>query len=514
MSDPASASNDAHPRGAPPGGGPPVLTVRGLHKSFGGTVALAGVDLEVHPGEIHAVVGENGAGKSTLMKILAGVQPAAAGTLTLGGAPFAPRDPVAARRAGIALVPQEPELCDHLTVEENVLLGDEPTARGLIARTALRARATAALAHVAHGLDRLEPGRRAGTLGPAERQRVVIARALALPNPRVLILDEPTSSLTAADVEQLFATLRRLAARGLAVLYVSHFLEEVMAIADGFTVLRDGRSVSAGRIADTTPEALVSAMAGAAVALGGRRAGREPGEVVLDLRGLAGARLPRAASLELRRGEILGIAGLVGAGRTELLRAVFGLDPVRAGAIRVLGVEGFARPPRRLAQGVGLLSEDRKAEGLALELSIAENTVLTRRLGRGPLVAPGRERAAARDLVARLGIRCRDPEQRVAELSGGNQQKVALARLLHHDADVLLLDEPTRGIDVRSRADVHAVIDELAARGKALLVVSSYLPELFALCDRIAVMCRGELGPARPTHDLDPHAVLLEAAGG
>ena len=248
MTDPARDPHDPPPAAAP-GGGPPVLVVRGLQKSFGGTVALAGVDLEVNAGEIHAVVGENGAGKSTLMKILAGVQPAAAGTLTLGGAPFAPRDPVAARRAGIALVPQEPELCDHLTVEENVLLGDEPTARGLVARAAQRARATAALAHVAHGLDRIEPGRRAGTLGPAERQRVVIARALALPSPRVLILDEPTSSLTAADVEQLFATLRRLAARGLAVLYVSHFLEEVIEIADGFTVLRDGRSVSAGRIA-------------------------------------------------------------------------------------------------------------------------------------------------------------------------------------------------------------------------------------------------------------------------
>lgn len=514
MSDPDHASSEPRPVGAAPHAAPPVLIVRGLAKSFGGTVALAGVDLEVTPGEIHAVVGENGAGKSTLMKILAGVEAAAAGTLTLGGAPFAPRDPVAARRAGIALVPQEPELCDHLTVEENVLLGDEPTTGGLVARAALRARATAALAHVAHGLDRIEPARRASTLGPAERQRVVIARALALPSPRVLILDEPTSSLTATDVEQLFVTLRRLATGGLAVLYVSHFLEEVMDIADGFTVLRDGRSVATGRIADTTPEALVGAMAGGTVELRGRRAERQPGEVVLDLNALAGARLPRAASLELRRGEVLGVAGLVGAGRTELLRAIFGLDPVRSGRLRVLGVEGFARPPRRLAQGVGLLSEDRKAEGLALELSIAENTVLTRRLGHGPLVAPGRERAAADALVARLGIRCRGATQRVADLSGGNQQKVALARLLHHDAEVLLLDEPTRGIDVRSRADVHAVIDELAARGKAVLVVSSYLPELFALCDRIAVMCRGELGPARPARELDAHAVLLEAAGG
>ncbi|MBN2195410.1 MAG: sugar ABC transporter ATP-binding protein [Polyangiaceae bacterium] len=492
----------------------PVLSVRGLEKAFGGTIALAGVDLEVLAGEVHAVVGENGAGKSTLMKILAGTQQAARGSITLGGSPFAPRDPVVARRAGIALVPQEPELAEHLSVEENVLLGAEPGRAGLVDFPALRARATTALAHVAHGDSAIDPARPAASLGPAERQRVVIARALALASPRVLILDEPTSSLTSTDVEQLFVTLRKLVARGLAVLYVSHFLEEVMAIAHRFTVLRDGRSVATGDIADTTPEALVRAMAGAAVALRPRHADRTPGEVLLSLGALAGRHLPHSATLELHRGEVLGIAGLIGAGRTELLRAIFGLDPVRSGTIRVHAEMGPAGPPRRLAQGVGLLSEDRKAEGLALDLTIAENTVLTRRLGRGPLIDPRRERATARDFVARLGIRCRDVGQRVADLSGGNQQKVALARLLHHDADVLLLDEPTRGIDVRSRADVHAVIDELADRGKAMLVVSSYLPELFALCDRIAVMCRGRLGPSRPARELDAHAILLEAAGG
>lgn len=492
----------------------PLLTVRGLAKSFGSTAALAGVELTAHGGRVHAVLGENGAGKSTLMQILAGMQRADGGAVSLAAAPYAPRDPVAARRAGIALVPQEPELADHLSVEENLLLGAEPIRAGLIDRSALRARAELVLAQVAHGESRIEPGRRAATLGPAERQRVVIARALALAEPRVLILDEPTSSLTAGDVEQLFVTLRQLREQGLAILYVSHFLEEVLAIADDYTVLRDGRSVQTGTIADTSAAALIHAMAGATVELAGRHVERQPGEVLLTLDALSGQRLPRAASLELRRGEVLGIAGLVGAGRTELLRAVFGLDPVRAGAIRVHAQAGFARPSRRLAQGVGLLSEDRKSEGLALSLSVAENTVLTRRIGPLGRVSPARERAAAAALVTRLGIRCRDVAQPVGDLSGGNQQKVALARLLHHDAELLLLDEPTRGIDVRSRADVHAVIDELAARGKAVLVVSSYLPELLTLCDRIAVMCRGRLGPARPTRQLDARAILREATGG
>ena len=490
-----------------------VLVVRGLTKAFGGTCALDGVDLDVAAGEVHSVLGENGAGKSTLMKILSGSIQPDDGRVELVGQVHAPRSPDQARRAGVAIVPQEPELAPHLTVEENVVLGAEPTSWGFVRRAEMRERATRALAQVAHGGERIDPGRRASTLSPSERQRVVIARALAVAAPRVLILDEPTSSLTAADVEQLFAVIERLKGTGLSVLYVSHFLEEVMRIADRYTVLRDGRFAGTGAVAEATSDDLVRLMAGAVVERRQRRARAKAGDVVLSVRGLAGRPLPVEASFELRAGEVLGIAGLVGAGRTELLRAVFGLDAVTSGQVRVRAHAGPASPVRRLSQGVGLLSEDRKGEGLAGQLTIAENLTLSRRLGWGPFVSPARERRAAERFVEQLGIRCRDVGQRMTELSGGNQQKVALARLLHHDVDVLLLDEPTRGIDVRSRADVHASIDELVGRGKAVLVVSSYLPELFGVCDRIAVMCRGRLGEARPVGEMDEHSVLREAAG-
>jgi ribose transport system ATP-binding protein len=344
---------------------------------------------------------------------------------------------------------------------------------------------------------------------------VEIARALAQASCRVLILDEPTSSLAAAEVKRLFAVLRRLQGEGVSVLYVSHFLEEVKAIADAYTVLRDGRTAGAGAMEGTDAQTLVEKMAGRAVETLFPRSDRAPGEVVLELRDLAGAVKPKRAHLALRRGEVLGIAGLVGAGRTELLRAVFGLDPVRAGTVKVGAFEGPASPGQRLAQGVGLLSEDRKGEGLATALSIADNLTLSTlsRLGPVGFVSGRRQRAAAQRWIAELGIRCQGPAQRAADLSGGNQQKVALARLLEHDVDVFLLDEPTRGIDVGSKAQIYALVDELALAGKAVLLVSSYLPELLGICDRIAVMRRGELGPARPARDLTEHMVLLEATG-
>jgi len=331
----------------------------------------------------------------------------------------------------------------------------------------------------------------------------------------VLILDEPTSSLTAHDVERLFEAVSQLRDEGICVLYVSHFLEEVERIADRFTVLRDGRAVGSGAIADVAMSEVVRLMVGQDVEEMFPRSPRKPGEVVLELEDLAGVVKPQSCSLSLRRGEVVGIAGLVGSGRTELLRALFGLDPVRGGKIRVGAYVGPASPARRLAQGLGLLSEDRKGEGLAASMSVADNLTLSKLRGLGPLgaVLPARQREVAAQWIERLAIRCRDSDQPVADLSGGNQQKVALARLLYHDVDLLLLDEPTRGVDVASRAEVYRVIDQLAAKGRALLVVSSYLPELFGICDRIAVMRRGRLGAARPVGELEPHAVLVEATG-
>jgi ribose transport system ATP-binding protein len=496
------------------------LEVRGVRRAFGLTVALDGVDLTVGAGEIHALVGENGAGKSTLLKILAGAESMDSGEVVLDGAPYRPRGPEDARRAGVAMVYQELSLCPHLTVAENVFLGAEPARFGFVLGGELRRRAAAVLAPLAVGDDGgrvapLDPGALVGDLPPAAQQLVEIARALAQSACRVLILDEPTSSLAAGEVERLFAVLRKLSREGVSVLYVSHFLEEVRAIAGAYTVLRDGRTAGAGSMEGTDPSSLVEKMAGRAVETLFPRSERTAGEVILEVTDLAGVHKPRRASLALRRGEVFGIAGLVGAGRTELLRAVFGLDPVQRGTVRVGAFVGPASPARRLAQGVGLLSEDRKGEGLASALSIADNLTLSTldRLGPAGFVSGARQRAAAERWIAELGIRCRGPEQRAADLSGGNQQKVALARLLHHDVDVFLLDEPTRGIDVGSKAQIYELIDRLAASGKAVLLVSSYLPELLGVSDRIAVMRRGELGPARPARDLDEHAILLEATG-
>jgi len=491
----------------------PRLEMRGIAKRFGPTVALAGVDLAVRPGEVHALVGENGAGKSTLMKVLSGAHEPDAGELRLDGQPFRPRGPLDARRHGVAMIYQELSLAPHLTVEENILLGIEPARAGLLKLGEIRRRAREALAQLGHA--DIRPEMRTGRLSVGAQQLVEIARALVV-HCRVLVLDEPTSSLAGDDVERLFALIRRLREQGLAIVYISHFLEEVLRIGDRYTVLRDGRTVGTGQLANVTAPDLVALMVGRELKELFPRSKRAPGEVLLEVRGLGGAVKPEAASLELRRGEVLGIAGLVGAGRTELLRTLFGLDPVRRGEVRVGAYLGPASPTRRLAQGVGLLSEDRKGEGLAAGLSVADNLTLSHLGGLGPggLIFPSRQGAAARQWVARLAIRCRSPWQRVSELSGGNQQKVALARLLHHGVDVLLLDEPTRGIDVGSKAQIYQLMDELAVQGKAVLLVSSYLPELMGVADRIAVMCRGRLGPAHPVQETDEHRLLLEATGG
>ncbi len=493
-----------------------MLTIRDIKKTFGATKALGGVTLTAAPGEVHALIGENGAGKSTLMNVLAGVIEPDSGEISLDGVAYRPTGPVAARRAGVSMVHQELSLCPHLSVAENIALGAEPTRFGFVRRAELRAFAEQALAQVVDASrSTLQPEVRVARLAPAEQQLVEIARAVSLPSCRVLILDEPTSSLTREDVERLFVVLRRLRERGLTIIYISHFLEEIEELADAFTVLRDGKTVGAGRVAGTPRSQIVSMMAGRKVEQLFPRSPRTPGEVVLAVHKLAGAKKPSQATLELRRGEVLGIAGLIGAGRTELLRAIHGLDRVKSGAIRVLDVAGPATPAARWSQGVGMVSEDRKREGLATGLSIADNLTLSKlgSLGRFGFISRRRQNAAAMKWMERLAIKARHPEQPLRELSGGNQQKVALARLLHHDVDVILLDEPTRGIDVGSKAQIYELIDQLAASGKAVLMVSSYLPELFGVCDRIAVMRRGQLAEARPLSELTEHAILAQATG-
>lgn len=485
----------------------------GVRKAFGPTVALAGVDLAVEAGEVHALVGENGAGKSTLMKVLAGAYRPDAGTLQLDGQAYQPASPLDARRRGVAMVYQELSLVPRLTIAENILLGDEPSRLGLIRRRALVARARQVLSEIGH--PDLDPDARVGALPLAVQQLVEIARAVAQTACRVLILDEPTSSLTRDDVDRLFALIRRFRDRGLAVIYISHVIEEVQRVADRLTVLRDGQSVGGGTMTGSSADQIVALMAGRQVDHLFPHSPRQPGEVALEVTDLAGLVLPTSASLTLRRGEVVGIAGLAGAGRTELLRAIFGLDVVRRGVIRVGAFVGSCSPTARLAQGVGFMSEDRKREALALPLSIADNLTLSKLSGLGPgmFVLPSRQRQASQAWVTKLAIRCRDTSQPAWQLSGGNQQKVALGRLLYHDVDVLLLDEPTRGIDVASKAQIYDVIDRLAVAGKAVLMVSSYLPELLGVCDRVAVMRRGVLGASRPVGELTEHAVLMEATG-
>jgi ribose transport system ATP-binding protein len=494
--------------------------MHGVKKRFGATVALGGVDLEVQPGEILALVGENGAGKSTLMKVLSGAHAPDEGQMWLDGEVYRPRNPLDARRRGIAMIYQELSLAPHLSVMENILLGIEPTAGPFVRWPEMRKRAAAALNEI--GLGDVSPDTQVGRLSLAQQQMVEIARAVALES-RVLVLDEPTSSLTRRDIERLFALIRRLRERGIAVIYISHFLEEVQEISDRFAVLRDGHSVGGGVTAETPSDQIIALMVGREVKdLYPRSDRNDDGEVVLDVSELSGDAKPISASVKLRRGRVVGIAGLVGAGRTELMRAVFGLDRVKGGQIRVGSYSGSANPRRRWEQRVGMVSEDRKGEGLALGLSIADNVTLARLDGLGPwrFVLPSRQRSAAMPWVNRIPIKCAAPEQRVSALSGGNQQKVAIARLLHADVDVLLLDEPTRGIDVGSKAQIYQLIDDLAAgdsatgrKPKAILMISSYLPELLGTCDEIAVMTRGRLGEVRPVAEWDEHQMMVAATG-
>jgi ribose transport system ATP-binding protein len=486
--------------------------MRGVRRSFGATLALRGVDLTVAPGEVMALVGENGAGKSTLMKILSGAIPPDDGKMFLDGVEYQPRHPLHARQCGIAMIYQELALAPHLSVMENILLGIEPTRGPLMNWGEMRRRAAAALVEV--GLEHITPDLPVRRLSIAQQQLVEIARAVAL-ECRVLVLDEPTSSLTARDIEKLFALIRRLRAKNISIVYISHFLEEVQAISDRFTVLRDGETVGSGITKDTPNARIISLMVGRSVDDLYPRSARTPGEVILEVKDLCGVAKPKSASLQLRRGEVLGISGLVGAGRTELLRTIFGLNHVTAGEVRIGTYSGAAAPGKRWAQRAGMVSEDRKTEGLAMGLSIADNLTLPRLHGLGPwrFVLPSRQRAACAPWIAKIPIKCQGPAQRVSGLSGGNQQKVALARLLHADVDVLLLDEPTRGIDVGSKAQIYRLIDELAARGKAVLMISSYIPELLGVCDRIAVMSRGKLGETRERSKWDEHQLLAAAIG-
>jgi ribose transport system ATP-binding protein len=492
-----------------------LLELHDIRKAFGATQALDGVSLAVDRGQVLALIGENGAGKSTLMKIVSGAHQADSGTMTLEGNPYAPRGPRDARARGVAMIYQELALAPELTVEANVMLGNERVRAGWIDRREHRRIVSEALDLLEH--PDIRPDSRVRDLGVGAQQLVEVARAL-VSNARVIVFDEPTSSLSERDAQRLFLIIDRLRERGLAIIYISHFLEEIDRVAERYSILRDGRTVAAGELAQISRQAIIGHMVGREMKELYPSQPRKRGEPILELSELCSPGTSRPTTLTLHRGEILGIAGLIGAGRTRLIRTIFGLEPIRSGRVTVSGLiaDGKPTPRSRISQGLGFLSEDRKAEGLALNRSIEDNMTYSAlaRHSRWGCLQLNERRVEVKHWIDRLRIATAGPAQAVVNLSGGNQQKVALARLLHQKADVLLLDEPTRGIDVGSKAEIYRLLGELAAGGKAIIVVSSYLPELMGICDRIAVMTRGSLSTVKPVNDWTEQSVMEVATLG
>ncbi|MBE7537650.1 MAG: sugar ABC transporter ATP-binding protein [Opitutaceae bacterium] len=489
------------------------LEFHGIGKRFPGVVALDQVSFSVELGSCHALIGENGAGKSTLGKILAGIYQADTGTIRLDGREISAATPLEARRLGIAMVHQELAFCPNLSVAENLCLGDMPARRGWVDRPALRARARTMLQSIGAEID---PDRLIGSLSTGLEQLVQIAAAVGT-GARVIVMDEPSSSLSAGETRELFRLVRDLVKRGITLIYVSHRLEELFALCDTITVLRDGRHISTERIAETNQKRVVSQMIGRELRVETpAHLSRSPGPEYLRVEGLSSAGKFSDISFSVRAGEIVGFAGLVGAGRSETAQAVFGLDPNATGRVVVKGTAlPAASIDAALAAGMGLLPEDRKRQGLVLGLNCRENTSLAvlPLLSRLGWVRRRRERSLAEKYAARLRVKAPSVETLIAGLSGGNQQKVALAKWLARECDVLLIDEPTRGVDVGAKAEIYQLLDELACEGKAILMVSSELPELLALCSRILVMRAGRLVGEVPRAEASEASLMHLMAG-
>lgn len=493
----------------------PLLRASGLTRRFPGVLALDDVGLVGHAGEVLALVGENGAGKSTLLKLLAGVDQPDGGEMHFGGAPWRPATPRAAAAGGVALVHQELCLAENLSAAANISLGREPRRFGFVKRARVREIARTALDRVGALFD---PESLVASLSAGERQLVEIAKGLA-EEARVLILDEPTSSLTMRETERLFEVVKKLRAEGVLVIYVSHRLGEVLELADRAIVLRDGKNAGELEGETLTRAGLVRSMVGREeAAVRARSFESGAGSPALQLEALRTEDWPsRSVNLSVAPGEIVGLAGLVGAGRTELLETIFGLRAAQGGAVR-LGGEAFAPagPRGAIAAGVALVPEDRKEHGLLLEdpvrVNLALATLASRR--RGPLVDGAAERAAAEAAVGRLGIRTSSIEQVAGTLSGGNQQKVVIGRWLETAPRVLLLDEPTRGVDVGAREELYALLEDLASSGLSVLFASSDLEELLRLADRIVVMHEGAIAGELPRSEANETRVMELATGG
>lgn len=490
----------------------PIIELRGVTKRFPGVVALDRVDLAVQRGEVHVLVGQNGAGKSTLVKLLCGVYPPDEGSMWLEGKPFAPRNAIAAMHAGIRIVYQEINLLPYLTVAENIFFQNLPRRAGfLVDFDKLDTQAEALLREV--GLD-VSPRTPVERLGIAQMQLVEIAKALSTQS-KVLILDEPTAALTPGEIGRLFSIIARLKARGVTVLYISHRLQEVFEVGDRITVLRNGRKVDTVSVHAATVADIVRLMVG-------KEMGTEfpfhaevaRGSEALRVEGLKPQGARHALSFALARGEIVGVAGLVGSGRTEAVRALFGADRRASGRIFRDGREVEIRDPRDAVRaGLCLLTEDRKAQGLILAMPCSANITITdlKRIARAGLLQEDAERSAAIKLVDELDIKTPTVEQLVANLSGGNQQKLVIAKWLFREAEVLIFDEPTRGIDVGARQEIYDLLWRLAAAGKAVLIVSSDLPELMGICHRILVFSNGRITADLPRAEFSQERILAGA---
>ena len=488
---------------------PQLLQVTKLSKSYAANRVLTDVNFSLSSGEILAVLGENGAGKSTLIKVLTGAVRPDAGIVTLNGKPSLFGDTAFTRLQGIAVVYQELSLCDDLTVEDNIMLGREQQRLGILQRTTHRQIAGEALSKLGQSEKWLDLPVSALSIG--QKQLVEIARAIAQ-NAKILILDEPTSSLSQEDARQLFSVIRRLREQGLGIIYISHFLEEVQSLCSSYLVLRDGAVAGSGSLQTTSSRELLKLMAGRDIEqLYPPRKSRH-GSSRVEIKQLSGKPLPDNISLCLHSGEILGIAGLVGAGRTELIRAIYGLAPIRSGHITVDGrqLPNNQNPATRIRSEIAMISEDRKEEGLAQNLSIKDNMTLSclRPFSLLGWIQESKRDQRVHELKEKFSLKANSIEAPVWTLSGGNQQKVALARAVHQEGTIWLFDEPTRGIDVSTKAEIYRWMSELADQGHSLLFVSSYFHELLATCDRVAVISRGKLVDVRPTEKWTEHELM------
>ncbi|ADP81914.1 ABC transporter related protein [Pseudofrankia inefficax] len=496
-----------------PKGATPALSLQGATKHFGPVKALVDGSITLYPGEAHALLGENGAGKSTLIKILAGVHQADGGTLVVGGEPVTFNGPNASRAAGISIIYQEPTLFPDLSVAENIFMGRQQLGRGrVIDRGAMNRAAAEVFARLG---VRLDPQRLARGLSVADQQIVEIAKALSR-NATVLVMDEPTAALTNVEVERLFEVMRTLRSQGAAVLFVSHRLQEVFASCQRVTVMRDGAFVRTDPIEDLTVDDIIRSMVGRDLDSLFPKSDTAPGDVVLEVEHLSSVGVFDDISLTVRRGEIVALAGLVGAGRTEVARAIFGIDRRTGGTVRVDGrVLPNGSPQAAMAAGVALVPEDRRQQGLVMELGIDHNVALASLAGlrRFGLVRRSDERALARTWGDRLRLKSGDLRDPVSTLSGGNQQKVVLGKWLARQPKLLIIDEPTRGIDVGTKAEVHRILDELVAGGMAVLMISSDLPEVLGMADRVLVLHEGRLTAELSRAEADEASVMRAATG-